>query len=153
MNVSDLGPDHRAMVNRGVELYNEARIAGWPIQDLEKVIAVSMAESTADRFPWGDLDKVGNPTSDGRTWGPSYGPLHVRTILEASGTGSSRDLDRLLTSRIEALRAAREIYENEGWRAWASTHTPKGGGEPRYVSQLPYARLVADIAQRMENVR
>lgn len=153
MNVRDLAPDYQAMINRGVELYDEARIAGWPLADLEKVIAVSMAESTADRFPWGDLDKVGDPTDDGRTWGPSYGPLHVRTILEASGTGSARDLDRLQQSRIEALRAAREIYEDEGWGAWASTHTPKGGGDPRYVGQLPYARIVADIAKRMENVR
>lgn len=144
-----LTPDEERMINRAVEIGQTFVGAGWPEEELRKLIAVSMAESTAGLFPEGDLDRVGEPTADGRTWGMSYGPLHIRTILEDTGTGSIRDIERLRDPR-EYAKAALELFQAEGWGPWASTKSIKGR-EPRYVSQMPYASVVERIMQAMES--
>lgn len=132
------------MVTRGLGIAQDALIAGWPRDLVEQVVAVAMAESTAGLFPEGDLDRVGEKTWDGRTWGPSVGPLHVRSIVEETGTGSARDIERL-RDPVGALSAAYEIYKKEGWRPWSSVNSG------RDEEKRPFARQVTNLLDAMEN--
>lgn len=134
------------MVERAITIANDALVAGWPRDLIEKLVAVSMAETTAGLFLEGDLDKVGQRTPDGRTWGPSYGPMHVRSIIEETGTGSARDIERL-RDPVGALSAAYEIYQEEGWRPWTSVRNK------RDEEYRPYAQQVDYIVSLMESGR
>ena len=136
-------PDERRMVARAIGIAQDALEAGWPRELLEDLVAVSMAETTAGLFMEGDLDKVGQRTPDGRTWGPSYGPMHVRSIIEETGTGSARDIQRL-QDPVGALSAALEIYEEEGWRPWSSVKSK------RHLEYKPYAQQVDYVLGLME---
>ena len=137
-------PDERRMVARAIGIAQDALVAGWPRELLEDLVAVSMAETTAGLFMEGDLDKVGQRTPDGRTWGPSYGPMHVRSIIEETGTGSARDIQRL-QDPVGALSAALEIYEKEGWRPWSSVKSK------RHLEYKPYAQQVDYVVGLMES--
>ena len=137
-------PDERRMVARAIGIAQDALEAGWPRDLLEDLVAVSMAETTAGLFMEGDLDKVGQRTPDGRTWGPSYGPMHVRSIIEETGTGSARDIERL-RDPVGALSAALEIYEDEGWRPWSSVKSK------RHLEYKPYAQQVDYVVGLMES--
>lgn len=137
-------PDERRMVSRAIGIAQDALVAGWPRELLEDLVAVSMAETTAGLFMEGDLDKVGQRTPDGRTWGPSYGPMHVRSIIEETGTGSARDIQRL-RDPVGALSAALEIYEEEGWRPWSSVKSN------RHLEYKPYAQQVDYVIGLMES--
>jgi len=143
-------PDERRMVERALVIAQDALEAGWPRDLIEEVLAVTMAETTAGLFMEGDLDKVGEDTDDGRTWGMSYGPMHVRSIQEETGTGLARDIERL-RDPIGSMSAALEIYnEANGWSPWSSTKSIKGN-PPRYLEYKPYAQQVDYILGLMES--
>lgn len=140
------------MVQRAIDISRDALVAGWPRDLIEQLAAVTMAESTAGLFMEGDLDKVGEKTDDGRHWGMSYGPLHVRSIIEDTGTGSPRDIERL-RDPIGHLSAALEIYnEAGGWGPWSSTKSVKGN-PPRINEYKPFANQVNYIVDLMESGR
>lgn len=87
---------------------------GATVEQADILSAISHAESGSQLNCFGDDDVkyYGKPTSDGRHWGASYGLYQVRTILEASGSGECRDIERLRNNVVEQSKCAYELSRN-----------------------------------------
>ena len=87
---------------------------GATVEQADILSAISHAESGSQLNCFGDDDVkyYGKPTSDGRHWGASYGLYQVRTILEASGSGECRDIERLRNNIVEQSKCAYELSRN-----------------------------------------
>lgn len=72
-----------------------AYTAGFRGDALATIVAIAGAESGYDTDAVGDQTRAGEPTSDGRIWGPSIGLLQIRSINEENNTGRERDASRL----------------------------------------------------------
>jgi hypothetical protein len=90
------------------EVHALARQAGLDHESAVVATAVAWPESGLNPAKEGDLTRVGEPTADGRRWGPSIGLWMVRSILEDRGTGSARDPEAL-HDPVHNARAMAEI--------------------------------------------
>ena len=81
--------------------------AGADINNANILAAISHAESGSQLNCYGDDsdEYYGDPTSDGRHYGESYGIFQIRTIVEAKGTGECRDMERLQAIEQQAICA------------------------------------------------
>ena len=108
-------------------------LAGASVEQADILSAISRAESGSQLNCFGDDDAkyYGKPTNDGRHWGESYGLFQIRTIIEASGTGECRDIERLKLNIVEQSKCAMELsaggtkfsptwstYTNGKYRQW-----------------------------------
>lgn len=107
--------------------------AGASVEQADILSAISHAESGSQINCWGDDSDqyYGQPTNDGRHWGESYGLFQIRTIIEASGTGECRDVERLrlnieqqaicaweLSAQGRVYSPTWSMYTNGRYREW-----------------------------------
>lgn len=109
----------------------------------DAVTAVAVAQGESGRRPQacGDVDRAGEATRDGRTWGPSIGLWQIRSILELAGTGATRDPEALDDPEHNALAMADLSGGGRSWGDW-SVYTE--GTYRRYVDRA--GRAVGDAA-------
>lgn len=123
-----------------------AKIAGWSADDAKIASAIALCEAPvskdgipyADAHAVGDLDRVGELTSDGRHWDASYGVFQVRTIKEESGKGTYRDPLYVKDNLDHQCRAALKVKQLQGFDAWT---TYRNGAYKAYLQDIfPPAR-------------
>lgn len=112
------------------EVRQHAISLGVPQKDAKILSAIACAESPAAGHPGfctidalGDLDKVGESTGFGKTWGPSYSEFQIRTIQEETDRGTYRDIDWLKMSMDHPIRAAWAIAQTTGYESWTTYRT------------------------------
>ena len=102
--------------------------AGASVEQADTLSAISRAESGSQVNCFGDDDSnyYGKPTSNGKHYGESYGLYQIRTILEESGTGSCRDIERLKLNIAEQSACAYEISRSgtyfQPWSVFTTTN-------------------------------
>lgn len=97
-------------------------------------LAVMREESLLSPDAEGDLLMAGEPTADGRKWGPSIGLMQIRSIQGVDFPEWLRD------PRYNLIRAA-ELYRERGFRPWGA-YTSK-----RYQKHLAWA---AEVFQEID---
>ena len=99
------------------QIYTLLLQGGFSPDDARMMTAIAQAESAANPGAVGD---VGLQTA---TWGPSVGLFQVRTLKAETGTGSDRDIQRLMNNPAEQVKAALNISNGgRNLRPW-STYT------------------------------
>jgi len=99
------------------QIYTLLLQGGFTPDDARMMTAIAQAESAANPGAVGD---VGLQTA---TWGPSVGLFQIRTLKSETGTGSDRDIQRLMNNPAEQVKAARNISNGgRNLRPW-STYT------------------------------
>ena len=99
------------------QIYTLLLQGGFSPDKARLMTAIAQAESARNPGAIGDV------ALENRTWGPSVGLFQVRTLKAETGTGSDRDIQRLLNNPAEQVKAALKI-SNDGanLRPW-STYT------------------------------
>lgn len=119
-----------------LETVRDALAAGFSPSSAATYGAVSEAESDLDPSVEGDV-----ALEDG-TWGPSVGEPQIRTLRAATGTGSDRDLQRLLGRPLEQAKAALDISGNgANWSPWTTFR------DGAYQQFLPAAQAAVAAAE------
>ena len=99
------------------QIYTLLLQGGFTPADARMMTAIAQAESAANPGAVGD---VGLQTA---TWGPSVGLFQIRTLKSETGTGSDRDIQRLMNNPAEQVKAAMNISNGgRNLRPW-STYT------------------------------
>jgi hypothetical protein len=133
------------------EVYDLARRAGLAHDAALIATAIAEGESGRDSEQVGDESLAGEPTADGRHWGPSVGLWQVRSIVEDEGTGSERDESRLKDPEFNASAMYTISGGGLSWSAWtiwrngtatrllpaitAEVGNGKGGSAMQFVSR------------------
>jgi hypothetical protein len=95
---------------------------GIPLDHADILAAIARAESGNQLNCFGDDVRpyIGERTSQGSTWGPSYGVFQIRTIVEHAGKGDCRDIERLRNNLVEQTKCGWEISQHgKTYRAWS----------------------------------
>ena len=99
------------------QIYTLLLQGGFDPQEARIMTAIAQAESA--RNP----GAVGDVAIQTGTWGPSVGLFQIRTLKAETGTGSDRDIQRLMNNPAEQVKAALNISGGGGnYRPW-STYT------------------------------
>jgi hypothetical protein len=99
------------------QIYTLLLQGGFAPDDARMMTAIAAAESSRNPGAVGD---VGLQTA---TWGPSVGLFQIRTLKAETGTGSDRDIQRLMNNPAEQVKAALNISNGgRNLRPW-STYT------------------------------
>ena len=99
------------------QIYTLLLQGGVDPQEARIMTAIAQAESA--RNP----GAVGDVAIQTGTWGPSVGLFQIRTLKAETGTGSDRDIQRLMNNPAEQVKAALNISGGGGnYRPW-STYT------------------------------
>lgn len=99
------------------QIYTLLLQGGFAPEEARIMTAIAQAESA--RNP----GAVGDVAIQTGTWGPSVGLFQIRTLKAETGTGSDRDIERLMNNPAEQVRAALKISNGGGnYRPW-STYT------------------------------
>jgi Lysozyme like domain/Bacterial TSP3 repeat len=80
---------------------------GFPPDKARVMTAIAQAESSLNAGALGDVNL------ETAQWGPSVGLFQIRTLKAETGTGSDRDIQRLLNNPAEQVKAAMDI-SNKG---------------------------------------
>ena len=92
-------------------------LQGASREQARMMTAIAQAESA--RNP----GAVGDVALQNGTWGPSVGLFQIRTLKAETGTGSDRDIQRLMNNPAEQVKAAMNISGGgSNYRPW-STYT------------------------------
>lgn len=110
------------------DVRKRALALGIPAKDAKILSAIACAEAPAPKKPGycvtdalGDLHLVGEKTSNGYTWGPSYSEFQIRTIKEHTGNDTFRDLEWLKKDSNNPILAAWSIVQSTGgYNAWTT---------------------------------
>lgn len=99
------------------QIYTLLLQGGFAPDEARIMTAIAQAESA--RNP----GAVGDVAIQTGTWGPSVGLFQIRTLKAETGTGSDRDIERLMNNPAEQVKAALKISNGGGnYRPW-STYT------------------------------
>jgi hypothetical protein len=99
------------------QIYTLLLEGGFPPDRARLMTAIAQAESSRNPGAMGDL------ALQNGTWGPSVGLFQIRTLKAETGTGSDRDIERLMNNPAEQVRAALKISGGgRNLRPW-STYT------------------------------
>ncbi len=99
------------------QIYTLLLQGGFDPQQARMMTAIAQAESA--RNP----GAVGDVALQTGTWGPSVGLFQIRTLKAETGTGSDRDIQRLMNNPAEQVKAALNISGGgSNYRPW-STYT------------------------------
>ena len=85
------------------QIYTLLLQGGFDPQQARMMTAIAQAESA--RNP----GAVGDVALQNGTWGPSVGLFQIRTLKAETGTGSDRDIQRLMNNPAEQVKAALNI--------------------------------------------
>ena len=107
------------------QIYTLLLQGGFAPDDARMMTAIAQAESAANPGAVGDV------ALETATWGPSVGLFQVRTLKAETGTGSDRDIQRLMNNPAEQVKAALNI-SNGGAQPAALEHLHQ-----RRVPQVP----------------
>jgi hypothetical protein len=109
------------------QIYTLLLQGGFSPDKARLMTAIAQAESAANPGAIGDV------ALENGTWGPSVGLFQIRTLKAQTGTGSDRDIQRLLNNPAEQVKAALKI-SNDGsnLRPW-STYT--SGAYLKYLDE------------------
>jgi hypothetical protein len=111
--------------------------AGFRGDALATIVAVTAIESMVNGIPWntdavGDQNRAGERAPGGRTWGPSIGLGQVRSIVEESGSGRTRDATRLPDPAFNLRSCYRISAGGSTFRPWSVF---KSGAHRRYLDE------------------
>ena len=99
------------------QVYTLLLQGGFAPEQARLMTAIAQAESS--RNP----GAVGDVALQTGTWGPSVGLFQIRTLKAETGTGSDRDIQRLMNNPAEQVKAAMNISGGgRNFRPW-STYT------------------------------
>jgi hypothetical protein len=99
------------------QIYTLLLQGGFTPDKARLMTAIAQAESSRNPGAIGDV------ALQNGTWGPSVGLFQIRTLKSETGTGSDRDIQRLLNNPAEQVRAALKISNGgSNLRPW-STYT------------------------------
>ena len=99
------------------QIYTLLLQGGFTPDDARMMTAIAQAESAANPGAVGDV------ALETAKWGPSVGLFQIRTLKSETGTGSDRDIQRLMNNPAEQVKAARNISNGgRNLRPW-STYT------------------------------
>ena len=99
------------------QVYTLLLQGGFPPEQARLMTAIAQAESSRNPGAIGDV------ALQNGTWGPSVGLFQIRTLKSETGTGSDRDIQRLLNNPAQQVRAAMKISNGgSNLRPW-STYT------------------------------
>ena len=99
------------------QIYTLLLQGGFSPDKARLMTAIAQAESSRNPGAIGDV------ALQNGTWGPSVGLFQIRTLKSETGTGSDRDIQRLLNNPAEQVRAAMKISNGgSNLRPW-STYT------------------------------
>lgn len=116
-------------------IYDELTAAGYTPAAAVVQTAIALAESGGDDAALGDVGL------ENATWGPSYGLFQVRTLKNATGTGTDRDVSWLSAGDANQAKAAYDISAHGTNFAPWSTYT-----NGAYQKFLPQAQAAAASA-------
>src|SRR6187455_1674354 len=85
------------------QIYTLLLQGGFDPQQARMMTAIAQAESARNPGAIGDV------ALQTATWGPSVGLFQIRTLKSETGTGSDRDIQRLMNNPAEQVKAARNI--------------------------------------------
>jgi len=95
------------------QAYTLARQGGFDPVTAVIMVAIGGAESGLR------TDAKGDVGLEDATWGPSVGPLQIRSLKADTGTGRPRDATRLTDPTFNAASAF-SIYHGQGLSAWST---------------------------------
>jgi hypothetical protein len=99
------------------QIYTLLLQGGFDPQQARMMTAIAQAESARNPGAIGDV------ALQNGTWGPSVGLFQIRTLKSETGTGSDRDIQRLMNNPAEQVKAALNISGGgSNYRPW-STYT------------------------------
>jgi Lysozyme like domain/Bacterial TSP3 repeat len=99
------------------QIYTLLLQGGFDPQQARMMTAIAQAESARNPGAIGDV------ALQTGTWGPSVGLFQIRTLKAETGTGSDRDIQRLMNNPAEQVKAALKISGGgSNYRPW-STYT------------------------------
>ena len=99
------------------QIYTLLLQGGFTPDKARMMTAIAQAESAANPGAVGDV------ALQTATWGPSVGLFQIRTLKSETGTGSDRDIQRLINNPAEQVKAAMNISNGgSNLRPW-STYT------------------------------
>jgi hypothetical protein len=110
------------------QVYALARAAGLTHE--QAITATAITDGESGRDP----GKVGDQSLADAKWGPSVGLWQIRTLRAETGTGGTRDINRLKDPTFNARSMFAESEHGTNWRPW----TVYKSGE--YVSSIPAVR-------------
>lgn len=97
------------------QAYAYARQAGFDPASATIIAAIGMAESGLVTDARGDVSLEDN------YWGPSVGPLQIRTVKSQTGTGSDRDISRVGNDPLQNFIAGYDIsHHGSDFSAWTT---------------------------------
>jgi len=109
------------------QIYTLLLQGGFDQREARIMTAIAQAESARNPGAVGD---VALQTS---TWGPSVGLFQIRTLKSETGTGSDRDIERLMNNPAEQVKAARNIAGGgDNFRPWS---TFKNGAYLKFLDE------------------
>ena len=109
------------------QIYTLLLQSGFDQREARIMTAIAQAESARNPGAVGD---VALQTS---TWGPSVGLFQIRTLKSETGTGSDRDIERLMNNPAEQVKAARNIAGGgDNFRPWS---TFKNGAYLKFLDE------------------
>jgi hypothetical protein len=109
------------------QIYTLLLQGGFPPDRARLMTAIASAESARNPGAIGDV------ALENARWGPSVGLFQIRTLKAETGTGSDRDIQRLLNNPAEQVKAAMNISGNgSNLRPW-STYT--SGAYLQYLNE------------------
>lgn len=136
-------PDHKPGEHYSSEIISKQEwihlftVVGIP-QDHHNVLsAIAHAESGSQAKCSGDdtPQYINKPTANGKTWGASFGPFQIRTIIEETGQGTCRDISRL-DDVTESVKCAWEISGNgKSYSPWSVTHSNRGSPYKKWIDK------------------
>ncbi len=109
------------------QIYTLLLQGGFDPQEARIMTAIAQAESARNPGAIGDV------ALQTGTWGPSVGLFQIRTLKAETGTGSDRDIQRLMNNPAEQVKAALKISGGgSNYRPW-STYT--NGAYRRFLDE------------------
>lgn len=121
------------------QIYITARAAGFTVYSAVTATAIALAESG------GDPANIGDKSLTTAVYGPSVGLMQIRTVKAETGTGKSRDINRL-TDPLFNMKAAYAISLSginfTPWTAYTTTDPRKS--YKQHLATAMGARLHSD---------
>lgn len=121
------------------QAYAYARQAGFDPASATIIAAIGMAESGLV------TDARGDVKLEDSYWGPSVGPLQIRTVKSQTGSGSDRDISRVGNDPLQNFIAGYDIsHHGSDFGAWTTYNT---GAYRRFLGQSSSASSSAGTTQ------
>lgn len=129
------------------QIYILARAAGFTWSAAQTAVAICLAESG------GDPNQIGDTHLTTAKWGPSVGLMQIRSLKAETGTGKSRDANRLKDPLFNMKAAYTESAAGVNWTPWSTyTTTDPKRSYKRYMATAIGARLSQDpiLAKKLD---